>query len=267
MLQHKNRSRGMIAAAVAGLALAAVGAPRAGAAVTTVYSDLTPDASGTYQAIGGAATVGTGVGTQLIADDVTPIAGHTGETVSSVQFYLFNGGTSAVTFDAELRFYDNTGSGDASGFFSGAAPGTVLSAFDTTTPLTLTPGVIQSYTISLTGSTFALPAGTFWAGLALDNGNGTTAATADQLNAIGPVYSNPVTIGSSQDEFFQSDDAGTFTGNNPAGGLYSFSSYGDPTANFGLALVTTSAVPEPASLGIVTAVAAVGLGRRRRVAR
>ena len=283
MLQRKTRtgqtagatgSRGKIAAAVAvaGLAWASLGAPRAGAAVstTTVYSDLTQDPSGEYQPIGpgSTATVGAGTYSQLIADDITPIAGHAGETVSSVEFDLFNGGTTPVTFDTELRFYDNTGSGGASGFFSGAAPGNLLYSYDTV-PITLAAGVVQTYEVLLpsTGSTFALPSGTFWAGLAFDDGDGTTGATADQLDNLGPVYANPVTVGSSQDEFFQSDDAETFTGNDPVGGLYSFSAYGGPVANFGFQFVTTSAVPEPASLGVVGAVGVVGLLRRRRTAR
>jgi hypothetical protein len=260
-----NRSPRTIvaAAAIAGLALAWLGVPRAGAAVTTVYSDLTPDASGTFQAIGSATTVGQGTYTQLIADDITPIAGHTGETVSSVEFYLYNGGTTSVTFDTELRFYDNSGTGGASGFFTGSAPGNLLFSYDLN-PITLAPGNVQPYIVPLpaTGDTFALPSGTFWAGIALDDGDGTTGATADELNQVGPVYSNPVSVGTSQDEFYQSDDEGTFLDNDPVGGLYN--NGGDPVANFGFEFVTTSAVPEPASAGLIGFAAAAGLMRRRR---
>jgi hypothetical protein len=95
-----------------------------------------------------------------------------------------------------------------------------------------------------------MPTGTFWAGVTFDGNNGTTGATLANLNNLGPGIFDPPTLGSSQDQFFATNSAGSFLANNPAGSFFNFG--GSPVANFGWAFSGTPpaapGAPEPPSL-------------------
>jgi hypothetical protein len=68
------------------------------------------------------------------------------------------------------------------------------------------------------------------------------------LNNLGVGIFDPPTVGSSQDVFFQTSAAGSFAGNDPAGGFFFFG--GSPVANFGWQFSGT-VVPEPSSLALL----------------
>ena len=171
-------------------------------------------------------------------------------------FSVYNGNDASVSAVADLRFYA------ANGVDGG--PGTLLYGYNTPA-LTFAAGESALKLVDLpTGPTvFAVPDGTFWAGLSFSDGNGTTGATADQLADLGQLTYDPPTVGSSSDLFFQSDTAGAFTTSRPTGNLSSFG--GDPAASFGWQFnVADTAVPEPTSIGLAGVAAAAVLGRRRR---
>ena len=246
------------AAAAVAVAAGGVNGSRADAAVVTVYSNLNTQSGNFYQPAGTTAAINGGQYTSLVADDITPIDGYAGQTVTSTTFSVFNPAAHAVTFSAELRFYDTDG--------PGFTPGTLLFAEDTS-PLTV--GADQSILATLAlptsgASTFALPGDTFWAGLAFTDDGGLTGASALDLSNLGQLLADPATVGVDQDVYYQSDAAGPFNANDPSGQLLDYG--GTPVASMAWAFtVGTTAVPEPATAGLaLAAAAAAGLGRRRR---
>jgi hypothetical protein len=91
-------------------------------------------------------------------------------------------------------------------------------------------------------------------------------AALAQLNGLGEGIFSPPTLGSSQDVFFATNNAGSFAGNNPAGGLFNFG--GNPPANFAWAFSGTP-VPEPSALlqGTVACLLLIGVAWGRSVPR
>lgn len=253
------RRTSVMSLAVAAVATAGL-AGRAGAAVT-VYSNVAGSSfTGDvfpFPPYNTVTTVGTGTYASLVADDITPVSGYAGEAVSSLTFTAYNGSDTPVTAVADLRFYAADG--------AGGGPGTLLFGYDTGAfSLDANASAFEPVTLPTVGSTFNLPSGTFYAGVSFSDGGGTTGATADQLANLGQVVFDPPTLGSSADSFFQSSGAGLFLTNNPAGDpTNSFG--GSPAANFGWQFnVTGTAVPEPASAGLLGTAAVAALARRRR---
>lgn len=218
----------------------------AGAQATVIYSDTTTF-SGEGFANGGATVIAGNDVTKMAADDITVAPGFAGATVSSFTFSVANLNTSAVTAQPLIRFYSNDG--------TSGGPGTLLGAF-TFNPISFSASVVGLFTFS--GSNlFTVPtSGTFWAGITFDDNTGATGATAAQLNNLGQGLFNPPTVGSSTDAFFETTSAGTFTGNNPAGGFDFFG--GNPVANFGWSFSGTAATPEPGT-GMLSLLAAIPL--------
>jgi hypothetical protein len=213
-----------------------------------IYSNVT-NFSGNGYAQGGATEVAGNDTTTMALDDITVAAGNGGVTVNSFTFSVANFNTTAVTAQPIVEFFDNNG---ASG-----GPGTLIASF-AFTPISFTAGVVALFTST---GTFVVPAGgTFFAGVYFDDDNGTTGATAAQLNLLGQGIFAPPTVGSSQDSFFHTTGPGS-AANNPAGAFEFFG--GNPVADFGWAFSDAAlATPEPGT-GLLLLLAGVPLAWRR----
>jgi hypothetical protein len=175
-----------------------------------------------------------GLYTRLLADDITPIAGHAGKKINKIKFTIGNAGNTAVTSQLHVRLYESDG------FFGG--PGSLIFAFSgaqVTTPA----GEVQLITFDSSSVFIPLPATTLWAGVTFSDGGG--GATLAQLDGLGQDVISPPTIGTSADEFFITTDAGSFNGDDPDGFFADFG--GNPEANFGWEFVV---VPEPSGLAM-----------------
>lgn len=240
MRSFLSLSRIAPALAIVALALAPAGAD------TIAYSNL-DNYTGSGYANDGAANVGGDTITTLVADDIT-LDGPAGQTITGFSWTMGSFATAAVTAGAQLRFYDlDPGTG---------APTTLLAtiAFG---PVTLDPNSFGIYSVTLdAASQFVIPGTTFWAGIAFDDGNGTTGATAADLNNLAQGIFDPPTVGSSQDVFFQTDVAGSYLTDNPSGSFLYFG--GNPVASFGWEF--TTAVPEPSSAAMAGLALALALG-------
>jgi len=145
--------------AALGVGLTALSAHPAAAQVN-VYNNLTSAAgastfTGSYfrNAAGTTATTST----PIVADDITPIAGFAGLSVTSFTFTTINVNAAATTFSPTIYFYAADG--------TGGAPGTVLGVFNFSTPVTQNAGTITRRGATLAPGSFLLPSGTFWAGV------------------------------------------------------------------------------------------------------
>jgi len=241
-----------------GLALIAALLAAGGArAQVVVYSNLGTFA-GNASANGGAISQSGNTITIMEADDITPVAGFAGSSVTSFSFTVANTNATAVTARAHARFWNNSG--------PGGGPGTLLYTFDTPAQTYAANSVSPQPVVGVPAGSFVLPSGTFWAGLSFDDNNGTTGATVAQLNNLGQGIFNPPTVGSSLDRLFDTSSAGTFNFNNPSGSILAAPFGGNPAANLGWQF-TVQAVPEPTTLALCGFAAASFAGsawRRRR---
>jgi hypothetical protein len=200
-----------------------------------VYGNLATSSSQNFLN-GGAANVSGNTITTLVADDITPLSGYAGSTISNIYFSVANNNPAAVSARARIRIWSADG---ASG-----GPGTILAGF-TFNPISFAASTASLFYFSPGGLT--VPSGTFWMGLTFDDNTGGTGASAAQLNNLGMALFNPPTIGTSTDLFFHTTAAGSFLANNPVGTLGNLG--GNPPANFyfGISVVP---VPEPASFAL-----------------
>jgi hypothetical protein len=177
---------------------------------------------------GGATLQGTNTITRLLAEDITPTGANAGYDVVQFRFTVVNFNTAAVTFRPRVRFWWADGAGGAPGTYY-SVPVAVGYTFN---PVMMNGLSASVFTANIPAGQFAMPGVTFWAGLTFDNNNGTTGASAAQLNNLGQALFNPPTIGTSADRFFITLAAGEFFGtNNPVGSLNNLG--GNPPANFG----------------------------------
>lgn len=238
MLKHLAVSAGL---------LALLG-PMAQAQTTTIYNNTTTlkSAFPYAQAPNGGGATSSNLVTDLVADDLNPIAGSAGKNVTQFTFSVYNGATVAVTAAVHVRFYDDFGT-DANGFVTDG-PGTYLGGVDYL-PMSFTAGNVSliTYTAAPGTAVFTIPKDdSLWAGVTFDANPATT--TADNLNMLGQGLFNPPTVGGSGNMFFISDNPGLFASSNPAGSPdYSFGA--SPVANFGwrLQIATPAAAPEPSA--------------------
>ncbi len=223
-----------------------------------VYSNITTF-SGSAQVQGPSALQATNTITRMLMDDITPDASYAGARINTIRFSVANLNTVAVSARARLRFWNADGAGGGPGTYYSTLVGAATTASAvgfTFNPISYGPGV-TILTGTFTGSEFAIPTTRFWVGLTFDNNNG-----GDQtalFNNMGQGIFNPVDLGSSNDQAFQTTAVGSFfTTANPAGSLFNYG--GTPVANYGWEFV---AVPTPGAsvlLGLGGLVAA----RRRR---
>lgn len=216
------------------------------------YSNIT-NFSGSGFAPGGAANQLGNTITRMVMDDITTVGG--GNCIQ-ITFSVANFNAVNVNTRARIRFFNADGPGGGPGTYY--APGGVAVGY-TFNPFSFAPGVTNlTGTLAAPGGIgFAVPAGTFWAGITFDNNSGTSGATLAQLNNMGVGIFDPPNIGSSTDNFFTSTAAGSFFNvPAPAGALNNFG--GAPVANAGWEFV-----PTPGALALL-GLGGLAASRRRR---
>lgn len=232
------------------LSALALGAVAMSSAQALMY-DSVPATVTNYFAPGGATNQAGNTITRLMADDIDMIDAFPGAQITSFAFTLVNANTTTVSFRPRVRFYALTGT-------TATTLGNYITGY-TLNPVSMTANSATTYTVNI-GAGFNVPNDFFlWAGLTFDNNTGATGATAAQLDNIGWAVGQP-SVGTSDDIFFRTTNAGSFVGGNPAGGYLFFN--GNPPANFAFRL---NAVPEPASM-IALGAGLLAIMRRRRAA-
>ena len=223
---------------------------------TIIYSNTT-NFSGQGFANGGATVSAGNTQTKFVADDIffDPSV-PAGTQLNGFTFSVANFNGAAVSARPLVRFY-----GDNAGL-----PGVLLGGFNFN-PISFAAGTVQLFSFSFAASPSLVtpaPGTRFWAGVAFDDNTGGTGATVAQLNLLGQGIFAPPTVGSSNDQFFQSTSAGTYNANNPPGSLLFFG--GNPVADFGWSFTGAVAVPEPMTWAMISfgAIGSISYGIRYR---
>ena len=187
--------------------------------------------------------------TRMVMDDLHLDLGYlAGQNFTQIKFSVANQNTSAVSVRARVRFYLADGAGGTPGTLMA---GFTFNAFSFGTGVTILTGNI--------GAGLVQPAsGVMWAGITFDNNSGASGATLDQLNNFGVGLFNPPAVGSSTDDFFRTNGAGSFLASNPAGAINGAFPDGTP-GNFGWELN----VPAPGSIALLGLGGLVATRRRR----
>jgi len=231
-----------------------VGVPGAGLRAidpNAVYSNVTTFAGQAFSPAGATAGI-----TRLMMDDIT----STGGMLTTIRFNITNLDVASFSARPRIRFWLADGAGGAPGTpystsINGGPPSVVGFSFN---PITFAANSATTFTFDLVAgsSQFAIPSGTFWAGMTFDNAGPT--ATNANLNNLGMGIFGPPDVGSSADNFFVTTNPGSFLGTaNPGGTQQNFG--GLPPANFGWEFV----VPAPGSLALL-GLGGLLAGRRRR---
>ncbi|MFS8082252.1 MAG: hypothetical protein ACMG51_02275, partial [Ginsengibacter sp.] len=198
-----------------------------------LYSNVTTF-SGYYVLNGGATLSGGSTITTLLADSLALI-GTLPFSINQFRFSIVNLNAVSVQARPLIRLYAND--------VAKGGPGTFIIGYSFN-PITLNANSISVINTGTLSSPFAITTQAFWAGITFDDNSGAAGITAAQINNLGMGLYNPIDLGSSTDDFFQTGAAGTFLVNNPAGAYYNFG--GAPPANFGWEFV--SSIPLPVTL-------------------
>jgi len=195
--------------------------------------------------------------TIFMADDIFT-APNTTTTIGKFQFSAFNDNGYTVTARPRIFFYNNNG--------LNGGPGTFLANYDLN-PMDLpgdpTTGNTLLISVDITAVPFSVD-GSFWAGVAFDDFNGTTGITENELLHLGQALFNPPTIGSSSDNYFHSAALRNFSVNNPQGLVDNLLVI---PANFYWQFTKFSGVPEPSTFVLIVAGGGLFWIARRRTAR
>jgi len=220
-----------------------------------VYNNTTNSLTAALQN-GGAANQAGNTITRFVADDIQPLTGFAGKSVTQFSLSVANLNTTPVTARPRIKFFLPDGPNQG--------PGTGLATLNF--PAATFVGSSISLIVSgpLAPGQFVIPSSSFfWAGVVFDDNGGTTGATLAQMNNLGQGAFNPPTVGISDDVYFLSTNAG-IPGDFPGGSQLNFG--GSPVANFGWQF-QVAAVPEPGVLVLLfgpTAVALLAHARRTR---
>jgi uncharacterized repeat protein (TIGR01451 family) len=191
-----------------------------------VYSNLGTFRNQSYAA-GGATQQFLNTITRMAADDLNLI-GTPPYAINGFRFTVTNLNSVNVSASPLIRFYMADG--------PGGGPGTLIKAI-TYNPITFTAGVVGTIK---TSTKFVLPSAHIWAGIAFDNNGGATGATGAQLDNLAQGIFSPATRGTSADQYFVTNVAGSFASDNPAGTIVNFG--GAPPADFGWEILTAQNV-------------------------
>jgi hypothetical protein len=225
------------------LAVLCVSAQVSTASVFYIYRD--PNNGVPISLPQGATSIGSYLSTSWVFGEVTPIAGYVGQPMYNNGVGINNPGPNTVTIDLFTGIWAADG--------AGGGPGTRLDIANTNT-VDIPTGTYGVFAYS----NFAVPAGSFWMGFALDNqyASGTTAADLNQLQFLA---AGAPTVGATP----QGASVGTgsgIPGNNP--GLSAVP--GENLAQFIQFYVPDSPTPEPAPAVLIGAgVAAIAMLKRR----
>lgn len=232
------------------LLLALLAVPMAASAQFATYSNVTTFSGLSYQP-GGAELQGTNTITRMVVDDIEHVPGSTGAAFNLFRFNVTNLNAAAVSARPRVRFYAD----------NGGTPGTYLAGFSFT-PISFAANTSTTYFTTITPGAWAVPAGRkMWAGILFDNNSGGTGATATDLNNLGIGIFSPPTVGTSTDNFFLTNAAGSFLVNNPAGtGQTGAAGQG----SFGWAFETATPVPEPGTMAVLGLGLAAAARRRKK---
>ena len=195
----------------------------------SVYSDITTF-SGSAVANEGAAVQAGNTITTLMADSLGLI-GTPPFSVHSFKFSVANfDGVNNISARTFLRFYSADG--------TAGSPGTLIAGFSLP-PALFTAGTVELFNI--TDMPFTITTQAIWAGIVFDNDTATTGATANDLDNLGQGIFDPIDRGSSTDNIFATNTAGSFLGDNPTGTTGNL--FGSPLANFGWEIVSAFLTP------------------------
>ncbi len=195
-----------------------------------LYSNITTFTGQPYLN-GGATLISGNTITTLIADSLA-LTGNLPFSVGQFSFSVVNVNTDTVSARPRVRFYANDG--------TNGGPGTYITGFSFN-PIKYAPTSVQIFTGTV--PPFAITTKAFWAGITFDDNTGATGISVTEINNLGMGIYNPIDVGSSTDDFFQTDLAGAFLVSNPAGKTYTL---GATPANFGWEFV--SSIPLPVTL-------------------
>lgn len=199
-----------------------------------IYSNVNPaNLLGGYSNGGATLQAGNTI-TTLVADSLG-LVGTPPFSVGSFVFSIVNNDVADVTARPRIRFYAADG--------PAGSPGTLITGL-TFAPITFTAGSAELFDTGPMQTPITITTQSMWAGITFDDSIGTSGATVEQLNNLGQGIIDPIDRGSSTDDFFQTDTAGSFLADLPAGSFGNFS--GDPLANFAWEIV--SSIPLPVTL-------------------
>ena len=191
--------------------------------------------------------------TIFVADDIF-ITPNLPTSIGRVQFTMFSDNFQTVTARPRLLFYNNNR--------ADGGPGTFIAEY-ILNPISINQNNVLLLDVDLGANPFNVD-GSFWAGVAFDDMNGTLGISEQELKHLGQgIFSpTPPNLGSSSDEYFHSSALNNWQINNPQGQIDDF--LGIIPANFGWAFYRFSGVPEPSTFVLVAAAGGLGCWRLRR---
>lgn len=243
---------------LAGVVLVAAAATAPGQVI--IYNNTTNSMAAALQN-GGATNQSGNTITNFVADDIQPLTGFAGKSVTNFSLSVANLNSTAVSARPRVRIFLPDG--------LNLGPGTAIATLNFPVATFTASSISLIVSGPLGPSQFVLPSSSFfWAGVAFDDFGGTTGATLAQMNNLGQGVFNPPTVGISDDVYFITTNPGA-PGDFPAGSQRNFGGPPNPVANFGWQF-QVAAVPEPGTLVLLfgpTAIVLLGHARRVRASK
>ncbi len=183
--------------------------------------DAQPAPSATISALTGA-TVTSNPITKLFADDVTPVGGYAGQSLTSVGFYFNSALSYPSTFRAAVRMWNANGANSPLSGLPGL--GTYLTIGSpkgyVSGPISLAPLSMMGTELTIPAGDLPVPATRFWVGVQLDNdGNGAIYSDPAELNQLSLALGTPV-LGTTGTGQFRTNTGYNCFGINAPSGTY-----------------------------------------------